>query len=77
MTDLSHLVEEYRRLVLEPSGHAVDASAIRRALATSADWTDSGAQHLLDLVDRNGSFVLRNACALAIALEMEDGSLGF
>ena len=42
-----------------------------------ADWTADAAQHLVQLAHDYGSFMLRNAAAISIALDIEDGELGF
>ena len=75
------LVAEYEALV-EPecvgkcSSRAADWASVIRVLRESGAWTKSGAEHLVDLVRQNGSFVLRNALALALAFDIEDGELG-
>jgi len=78
---LDSLIEEYKSLFTEvvstdPQTRDVDAAAFRSLLA-SADWTTSGADELLRLVDEYGAFVLRNAFAIAVALGKEDGTRGF
>jgi len=50
-------------------------SSIIRNLVKSADWTTSGAEEILSLVDNYGAFILRNALALAVVLNKEDGDL--
>ena len=47
------------------------------SLHTEAEWTPSGAEHVAALARQYGSFVLRNALALALAMGIEDGELGF
>lgn len=77
---LDFLLSEYDSLVAESLNQAngeVDWARLRRELVHSADWTDAAATHLIRLVRDNGSFVLRNALALAIASGMEDGDLDF
>ncbi len=78
---VSTLVDEYRTLLneeprsddsqLEPKRDSV-ACVLHR----DADWSPDAAQHIVDLVRLNGSFVLRNALALALALDLVDGDLG-
>lgn len=75
---LDHTIAEYRSIL---DGHtierdAIDAIAVECRLETDADWTAEGASHLVELARQYGAFMLRNACALAVALEIEDGSLG-
>jgi hypothetical protein len=50
--------------------------AIKELLEKQADWTPNGAQAIVDLATNYGSFVLKNALALSIALNIEDGKLG-
>lgn len=79
--DMSALVEEYRTLlsyVREQSPDLIEPSPdeLSDALVLKADWTPMGAAHLVRLVHDYGSFVLRNACALSLAMGIEDGELG-
>jgi hypothetical protein len=70
--DVSGLVEEYRALV-----EATDSyDALRNALIVDSEWTACGATHVLQLARNYGAFVLRNALAVALALEIHDGELG-
>jgi len=41
------------------------------------DWTQDGAEQVASLARNYGAFVLRNALALAISLEIEDGEFGY
>jgi hypothetical protein len=81
--DTTVLVEEYETLVAEIGGTVDHNSSqrqldrIRQSLITHADWTPEAANHLLHLATNYGAFMLRNACALAIAMKVEDGDLGF
>jgi len=75
------LVDEYETLVAEAAtgGHRMMANhqhRLTRLLVFEGDWTPRAAEHLVSLVRNYGSFVLRNALALALALEIEDGELG-
>ncbi len=77
--DATPLVDEYRAIVEESTKKAtreIDWNELRRALVQTADWTDDGAAHFALLVRTYGAFVLRNALALAVAAEIEDGELG-
>jgi transcriptional regulator with XRE-family HTH domain len=69
------LVGEYRALfdAMSPT----QARPLERALVTGADWTPEAARHLVLLARDYGAFVLRNAAAIATALDIEDGELGF
>ncbi len=72
------LVEEYRTLCYpytEGSGN-VPWNRIESRLVQEGEWTPAGAVHLANLARRYGSFVLRNALALALALDVEDGEVG-
>ncbi len=75
------LVEEYQTLMDEVNpdrqvGHEIDWSAVAHKLEQDAEWTRRGVDHLTALARDYGSFVLRNALALALALHVEDGDLG-
>ncbi len=77
---LGNLVEEYCEIVADAtlsktSSNEIDWVKLENELQVKADWTKKGAQHILNLVRNYGSFVLRNALALAIAADIEDGSL--
>jgi hypothetical protein len=73
--DISSLVVEYSSLLRSASED--EPAAIERALVADADWTPLAAQHLVRLAKDYGAFMLRNAAALATALGVEDGELGF
>jgi len=47
------------------------------ALCRHHDWTDRGAEAILRLANEYGAFMLRNALALAVVLDKEDGDLDF
>ena len=70
--DVSNLVEEYRNLF-----EGVDADSLEDTLTREAEWTPEAAEHLLQLATAYGSFMLRNALAISLALDIEDGALGF
>ena len=75
LANVSSLVDEYRALF----GVARDApmESFEDLLVREGDWTSCGASHLLQLAQQYGSFMLRNALAISLALEIEDGDLGF
>jgi len=50
---------------------------IAKMLRDNHDWTEEGAEELVRVAVKYGSFFLRNALALAVALNIEDGSEGF
>jgi hypothetical protein len=74
-TDVYDLVEEYEDIATEFDGILCpDEDRVAKMLHDHHDWTDNGAQVLVDLAMKYGAFILRNALALAIALNIEDGS---
>ena len=77
---LESAVSEYRPL-LEPTWDndvgRVDTERLVNQLAREHDWTDRGARAIVSLATEYGTFMLRNALALAIILDKEDGDLGF
>ena len=54
----------------------VDWADIAESMRSEGAWTSAGAEHVAFLAKQYGSFVLRNALALALALGIEDGELG-
>lgn len=75
MQNVGLLVEEYRS---DLDGIEIgDADSLVRALQESGEWTPNASEHLVALARNYGAFMLRNALAVAIALEIEDGDLGF
>lgn len=69
------IVAEYETVVGSISGHSSPGELIA-ALVSQCDWTQDGAEILVALARRYGTFVLRNALALAAALDIEDGEAG-
>jgi hypothetical protein len=49
---------------------------LRHLLQDECEWTQEGAETVLHLAKTYGTFVLRNALAVAISLDIEDGSSG-
>ncbi len=79
---LESLIMEYEELLLRVAQSKinlaqVDGNALVGSLCESADWTERGADMIVQLATAYGAFVLRNALALAVALGTEDGELGF
>jgi len=75
-TYLESLVFEYTSLIQKPNTRMTNVSAeniITQALVKESDWSEEGAETLLMLVNDYGAFMLRNALALAVALNKEDG----
>ena len=80
--NVKRLAEEYRVLLTQAADRSsehteLDFDAIRRSLVLDAEWTPAAATNLLTLANDYGSFMLRNALALSLALGIEDGALGF
>jgi hypothetical protein len=73
--NVTDLVDEYRTLFDGLAGD--DDDALKRVLRYDAEWTPKAASHLLKLARAYGSFMLRNALAISLALDIEDGELGF
>jgi len=69
------LVKEYIRLFEDYDSE--DPETLENALMQSGEWTSRAAEHLLYLAKNYGSFMLRNALAISLALEIADGSLEF
>ena len=75
------LVDEYKSLLgsgpaVTDAGDNLDWSSVSELLCREASWTQAGAEHVASLVRGYGSFVLRNALALALAMDIEDGEAG-
>lgn len=75
LEEVDLLVDEYRTLLEGLDADAVEL--LEDALISEADWTPRAAYHLVQLANNYGSFMLRNALAISLALEVEDGDLGF
>lgn len=77
------LVDEYESYASEvktscPHGRLeFDWTRLVQLLIQSGDWTAPSAAALIGLTKQYGVFMLRNALALAIALGIEDGELGY
>ena len=50
---------------------------IEETLRKEGGWTEEGAGQIVCLARQYGVFMLRNALAVAIALDVEDGDLGY
>jgi hypothetical protein len=71
MTDC--LRTEYETIVSNLPTDATDEQIVH-ALVEHGDWTERGARAVVMLAREYGVFVLRNALALAQALNIEDGA---
>ena len=79
-TSVKSLVEEYKTLCTDisfprPISDEIAWQKITELLHQKGEWTLQGSEHVIHLAKTYGSFVLRNALALAIVLDIEDGSL--
>ncbi|MBX3385223.1 MAG: hypothetical protein KF768_01485 [Phycisphaeraceae bacterium] len=73
MTDV--LLSEYETLIAVVGEHASDDEIVA-ALVRDADWTEQGAREVLQITRTYGASILRNALALASAMQIEDGEAG-
>jgi len=73
--NVAGLVAEYRFLFEGVPRNR--QGCLESVLVHEAEWTPEAASHLLLLVNAYGSFMLRNALAISLALDVEDGELGF
>ena len=78
---LCGLIAEYRGVFDEQAGEQGKLSSgqwdeIEERVRKHCGWTEEGSAHVVCLARDYGAFVLRNALALAVALEVEDGMLG-
>ncbi|MCA9138647.1 MAG: hypothetical protein KDB00_17870 [Planctomycetales bacterium] len=71
---LANLVDEYGALV--PDINFPNWELIEAKLIDIHEWTPDAAHSLVMMAKQYGWFFLRNATALAIACEQEDGDLG-
>jgi len=75
------LVDEYRTILADDhvctnANASVNWDRVAQRLVGDCEWTPTAAQHLVRLTSDYGAFVLRNALAVAIALDIQDGELG-
>lgn len=66
---------EYSKVLQQIRGR-MDQASVVDVLTRKCDWTPNGAAVIVMLAQRYGTFVLRNALALADALGIEDGKSG-
>lgn len=77
---LASTISEYKGLLpskYERDTTRLDAENLIAELSRKHDWTEQGARAVVSLATEYGAFMLRNALALAVALNIEDGALGF
>lgn len=75
---IENLLSEYETVVTEAGSPDSDQfwERVKGNLVTTSEWSSPAAEHLVTLTRNYGSFVLRNAYALAFVLDIEDGELG-
>ncbi|MCL4199297.1 MAG: hypothetical protein KJZ69_17540 [Phycisphaerales bacterium] len=71
----SSLRLEYREIIRRIRGISDDQQIISMLIEEAA-WTDRGAHVVLQLAKYYGTSILRNALALAEAMDIEDGEAG-
>lgn len=69
------LAAEYDDLIAKVGEEATEDQIVA-ALVRDSDWTEQGAQEVLHLARKYGTSILRNALALASAMQIEDGEAG-
>lgn len=69
------LAAEQDNLIAKVGEEATDDQIVA-ALVRDSDWTKQGAQEVLHLARTYGTSILRNALALASAMQIEDGEAG-
>jgi hypothetical protein len=80
--NIKGLVEEYASILeiavkVSAGDVGYDPVNVEKLLVKELEWTPRAAEHLLKLSNDYGSFMLRNALALSLALKIEDGDLEF
>jgi hypothetical protein len=76
--NIDFIQDEYQSYIAQAAdkNHEIDWEKVIGLLCKNGDWTTQGAEMLVYLVKQYGSFVLKNALALALAANIEDGELG-
>ncbi len=69
------LLSEYEVILAEVGEDATNEQIVA-ALVRDGDWTEQGASEVLQLAQKYGTSILRNALALASAMSIEDGTGG-
>lgn len=69
------LLSEYEGIIANVGENAND-EAIIAALVRDGEWTEQGARVVVRLALEYGTSILRNAVALAEAMDIEDGAAG-
>lgn len=76
--NLLQLINEYKYYVkiAKSDSNIVNQRVLIQYLEDSGEWTTEASEELVALARRYGVFFLRNALAIAEAMEIEDGELG-
>lgn len=76
--DTEWIQSEYQAYVAEVTdkNNEIDWDKLIDLLCSNGDWTREGAEALVAIVKNYGSFILKNALALAVATNIEDSELG-
>ncbi len=76
--EIKRIQSEYEAYVAKTTdeNNEIDWDKLVDLLCVDGDWTIQGAETLVTIVQNYGSFVLKNALALAIATNIEDGKFG-
>jgi hypothetical protein len=76
--DTEWIQSEYQAYVAKATNenNEIDWNKLVELLCVNGDWTRQGAETLIEVVKNYGSFILKNAFALAVATNTEDGQLG-
>jgi len=69
------LLSEYEIIIAEVGENATDEQIVA-ALVRDSAWTEQGACEVIQLARKYGTSILRNALALASAMNIEDGTSG-
>jgi len=69
------LRSEYEAIVADLPGDPSDTELVNSLVAKAA-WSETGANEIIRLARDYGTSILRNALALAAAMQIEDGSVG-
>ena len=80
--ELERTMDEYRDMFAEIKHSQKDKEdlhweLVQWKLSRIGDWTPKGAEEITKLARKYGSFILRNALAIASVLSIEDGELGY
>ncbi|MDD5328241.1 MAG: hypothetical protein PHY02_10605 [Phycisphaerae bacterium] len=75
--EIKRIQSEYKAYVAKTTdkNNEIDWDKLVDLLCVDGDWTIQGAETLVAIVQDYGCFVLKNALALAVATNTEDGQL--